>query len=83
MRSGFVRRLLVGIGISLTIVRNISIITRITVNGISHSLNSAVRKENTVFSSGSASICGLGMAKIYRAMIAVGLNFITKVVFSI
>ena len=84
MRSGFVGRLFVDIGFSLTIVRNVSIISTITGSGISHSLNSAVRKENTVFATSRAAISGLSMAKIYIAMIVViGLNFICIVVFSI
>ena len=71
MRSGFVGRLFVDIGFSLTIVRNVSIISTITGSGISHSLNSAIRKENTVFATGRASISGLRMTKIYITMIIV------------
>ena len=53
-------------------VRNISIITRITVNCISHSLNSAITKENIVFSSGRASISGLGIAKTLKKIFSNG-----------
>ena len=72
LRSGFVSRLLVDIGFSLTIVRNVSIISTITGSGISHSLNSAITKENVVFFSGRASISGLGIAKILKQIFSNG-----------
>ena len=72
LRCRFLRRLFRGIKFSLAWVRNISIITIITVNCISHSLNSAITKENVVFFSGRASISGLRIAKILKKIFSNG-----------